>query len=180
MNALGLKQKALVAVFAVVALYALAVILWFTSQESAWRKARKNYETAKAKYVAETRMIAQKAKWSDDYETEKKAMPLFSGDQATDTRWLSVVDEIARTNHVWISQRENGKEVQAGDVYELEVTARGWEGALESLVKFLHEIENTEQGMFDVKTLNLKPNAAKKGYLKGSFTVSCAYMREEE
>ena len=175
----GLRQKAVTAVLGVVVLYALAVILWFTSQEAAWRKARKNYESAKAKVASERKMISQKRRWTEDYELEKKAMPLFSGDQATDTKWLSVVDELARTNHVWISQRENGKEIQAGDVYELEVVGRGWEGALESLVKFLHILENTDRGMFDVKTLNLKPNGAKKGYLKGSFSVSCAYMREE-
>lgn len=179
MNSLGLKQKALVAILAVVALYGLAVALWFTTCEMSWKKSRKAYETAKANYIKEEKMIAQKAKWADDYETEKKAMPMFADDQATDTKWLSVVDEIARTNHIWISQRENGKEVQAGDVYELEVSVRGWEGALESLVHFMHELENTDRGMFDVKTIGIKPNGAKKGYLKGSLTVSCAYMREK-
>ena len=55
---------------------------------------------------------------------------------------------------------------------------RNWEGALESLVKFMHEIENTSEGMFDMGSLNFKPSA-KKGYLKGSFTLTCAYMRED-
>ena len=55
---------------------------------------------------------------------------------------------------------------------------RNWEGALESLVKFMHELENTTEGMFDVGYLNFKPSS-KKGYMKGSFTLTCAYMRED-
>ena len=41
----------------------------------------------------------------------------------------------------------------------------------------MHELENTDQGMFDFSSLVFKPSS-KKGYLKGSFTVTCAYMRE--
>ena len=32
--------------------------------------------------------------------------------------------------------------------------------------------------MFDVRMINVRPSS-KRGYLKGSMTVTCAYMREE-
>jgi hypothetical protein len=41
----------------------------------------------------------------------------------------------------------------------------------------MYALENAEQGMFDLKNLNFKPSS-KKGYLRGSFTLTCAYMRE--
>ena len=50
MNAMSLKQKAVVAILAVVALYVGAVLFWFLSAESAWKKAARRYEQAKATY----------------------------------------------------------------------------------------------------------------------------------
>jgi hypothetical protein len=39
MNNMSLREKAVLAVIGTVLLYGLAVVLWFTSQESAWTKA---------------------------------------------------------------------------------------------------------------------------------------------
>ena len=41
----------------------------------------------------------------------------------------------------------------------------------------MHALENTPEGMFDVKEISLKPSQ-KKGYLRGSRSITCAYMRE--
>ena len=76
MNTLSLSQKAVFAVLAVVALYAFAALTWFFSAESAWKKAVRRYEQAKATYQKEERLIADKAKWDTAYETEKAAMPI--------------------------------------------------------------------------------------------------------
>ena len=46
-------------------------------------------------------------------------------------------------------------------------------------MKFMHELENNDGGMYDFHALNFKPSS-KKGYLKGTFTVTCAYMREHD
>ena len=45
-------------------------------------------------------------------------------------------------------------------------------------MKLLHELENTEEGMFDITQLNFRPKQSKKGYLRGSLTLNCAYMRD--
>ena len=49
-------------------------------------------------------------------------------------------------------------------------------GGLEPLVKFLYELEHAEEAMFDVQSLVIRPSSH-KGFLKGSFTLACAYMR---
>ena len=105
-------------------------------------------------------------------------MPTFEAGKATDTTWLKKMDELAEKHHIAISQRQSGKEVESGDVLELPIDVKTWEGSLESLVKFMHELENTNEGMFDIRSLSFKPSS-KKGYLKGSFTLTCAYMRED-
>ena len=61
---------------------------------------------------------------------------------------------------------------------ELPIVVTGCEGSLEALVKFMYELENTEEGMFAITDLNFRPSS-KKGYLRGSFTLNCAYMREK-
>jgi len=178
MNGMSLKEKAVLASLGMILLYGLAVALWFTSQEAAWKKAAKAYDRAKAQYESERRLIGEKARWNQAYEDEKALMPTFEAGKATDTTWLGKMDALAAKHHITISQRQSGKETESGEVLELPIEVKSWEGALESLVKFMHELENTDEGMFDIRSLNFKPSA-KKGYLKGSFTLTCAYMREK-
>ena len=178
MNGMSLKEKAVLDSIGMVILYGLAVALWFMSQETAWKKAAKAYERAKAQYQSECRLISEKAKWNQAYEDEKSMMPTFEVGKATDTTWLQKMDALAAKHHITISQRQSGKETESGEVLELPIEVKNWEGALESLVKFMHELENTDEGMFDIRAINFKPSS-KKGYLKGSFTLTCAYMREK-
>lgn len=174
-----MKEKALMAVVGVIVMFAVAVGFWFLSAESAWKKAARQYDKACETFAKEERLIAQRNKWNEAYEAEKAAMPMFADGQATDTTWLRKVEELARTNNVLITQSSYGKEIEAGDVLELPIEVRNLEASLESLVKFMHALENTEQGMFDIKELYIQPNKSKKGYLKGSMSITCAYMRGE-
>ena len=172
-----LKEKAMMAVVAVVVLYAVAVGVWLFSAESAWKRAAKAYGRECDRYEQEEKLIAEKRKWNDLYEREKAAMPTFEAGKATDTVWLRKVEDLARTNLVLITSIDSGKEVEAGDVLELPIEVKSWEGSLEALVKFMHALENSTDGMFDIKEISLKPSQ-KKGYLKGSLSITCAYMRE--
>ena len=45
-----LREKAVWAVVGVIALYAVAVGVWFLCAEAAWKKAARNYEKAKDTY----------------------------------------------------------------------------------------------------------------------------------
>ena len=177
MNEMTLHQKALAAVLFVVVLYALAAATWFMHAEGAWKKAKRSYDRACETYERERRLIAEKQQWTDAYEEEKAAMPTFGEAKATDTTWLQKMDELAVAHHVLISQRQVGKEIAEGEVLELPIEVKQWEGSLEALVRFLYELENSTDGMFDVSQLNMKPSS-KTGYLRGSFTLNCAYMRE--
>ena len=172
-----LKEKAMMAVVAVVVLYAVAVGVWFFSAESAWKRAAKAYGRECDRYEQEEKLISERRKWNELYDREKAAMPTFEAGKATDTVWLRKVEDLARTNLVLITSIDSGKEVEAGDVLELPIEVKSWEGSLEALVKFMHALENSTDGMFDVKEISLKPSQ-KKGYLRGSLSITCAYMRE--
>lgn len=174
-----MKEKALIAIVAVVLMYAVAAATWFLFSESAWKKAAKQYERTNQTFEKEERLISQKRRWNDAYEAEKAAMPMFEIGQATDTTWLRKVEEIAKINNVLITQSTYGKEAEAGDVLELPIEVKNLEASLESLVKFMYALETSSEGMFDIKELNVQPNKGKKGYLKGSMSITCAYMRGE-
>lgn len=174
----ALREQAAMAVVGVIVLYAIAVGLWFTNAESAWKKARKTYEREAQRYEKEEKLIAQKRKWNELYESEKSAMPMFEVGKATDTTWLRKVEEVAKTNLVVITQIDSGDEVEAGEVLELPISVKSFEGSLEALVRFMYALESSADGMFDVSDMSIKPSN-KKGYLKGSISLTCAYMREE-
>ena len=176
---MGLKEKAVAAVLATVALYAIAVAVWFFHAEDAWKKAARKYDAACRTFRKETEEIGKKDRYADDYERAKAFMPSFEAEKTTETTWLKKMREIAAKNLVVISQDEAKEEIAGDDVQELPIEVRTWEGSLEALVKFMHELENTEEGMFAVTELNFKPSS-KRGYLRGSFTLNCAYMRETE
>ena len=180
MSTMSLKEKAVLAVLGMVVLYALAVGLWFMTQNAAWKKSMKSYRTETARYESQCKLIGERRKWEETYETEKSFMPSFGADDYTDTHWMSKMDAIAATNNLVITSRIPGKETSNGDVYEWEITVGRWDGSLQALVGFMHELENGDAGMFDLKKIDVKPNKSNKGYLNGSFTLTCAYMREED
>lgn len=178
MNEVSLRQKALAAVVFMVALYAVAVATWFLNAEAAWKRSQRNYLRAQKAYESECRLIAERQQWIDAYDKEKSQMPLFDGSKATDTTWLEKMDTLAVKHHIFISQRQAAvKEIAEGEVKELPIEVKQWEGSLESLVRFMHELENSSEGMFDISQLSMKPSS-KQGYLRGNFTLNCAYMRE--
>ena len=175
---MGLKEKALVSVLVVLALYAAAVATWFMHSEKAWKKAKGRYEAACRQFRKETETIANKDKYVEDYEKAKEFMPVFEASKTTEATWLKKMREIAAENLVVIGQDEAKPEVVGDDVHELPIDVRSWEGSLEALVKFMHELENTDDGMFSITQLRAKPSR-KQGYLNIDFTLNCAYMREK-
>ena len=177
---LSRRDRMIAAVGGVVVLYALAVAVWFMSQEQAWRVASRKYASAVKKTQSEKRLISERSKWFGDYEAEREKMPVFSvGAKDVDTHWLSRMDSIAQSCNVGISQRQAGQQVVAGDVYEQPIDVKRWEATITSLVKFMHALENEKEAMFDIREISIKPSSH-KGFLSGNFKLACAYMRGED
>ncbi len=170
-----LKEKSILAIAGMVVLYMIAGALWFTTQQLAWKKAVKSYEDACKKYKKECKLISEEQKWNDEYENEVKQVKMFDEDESLATTWQRKITAIAEKHNITITKDEPKEEVKRdGGVYELPIEFK-WEGYLESLVKFLHELETTDEGMFDEESLRIE--RPKNGYLKGTLTVTCAYRK---
>ena len=171
------KEKALLVVTVVFMLYA-AVALTLRKHLDAVREMRAT-QGERARLLAEYRgVIAQKQQWEDAYASKAGLMPVFEPGRQVETYWLGVLDRVASKNHLSIIRRQAGEERLVGDVYEMPIDCKEWEGDLDALVSFLYDI-HAEGAMLDVRRLFVRPAGNKSAGLRGSFTLTCAYMRSE-
>ena len=174
MSTITAKERNMLMITMVLVLYA-AAFLFYRKQSENWKKHMRIYQGAREKYVSECALIAAKDEWDARYREMCTLMPVFPYDKDVDTHWLNVMDTVATGQKLSITRRQTGKEEEVGDVYELPIDCKNWEGTLESLVNFLYGLR--QQGaMLDVRQLYIRPDS-KKGYLKGTFALYCAYMR---
>lgn len=122
-------------------------------------------------------LVAQRPEWEDKFQGLSAQLPKHPADRKVDVYWLEKMDELATKHGVQITQRNAGGEVDQGDVYELSIECRDWQGSLDQVTHFLFELQ-AEGAMFDIRQLLIKPKG--KGVLRGRFSLSCAYTREEE
>ena len=114
--------------------------------------------------------------WRARYEKVQDKMPVFVPGEQVETYWLSIMDASAARRGLRILQRSLKEEVPVAGVFELPIEVRSWEGTLEALVDFAADLES-RGAMLEIRDLRVAPVPNKQGYLKGSFTLSCAYMR---
>lgn len=170
------NQRALLASVGVVALYGLAVLLWFSGRATAWERSYKNYRKAVQQLEKERRLIARRAEWRERAETESLKMPVAEENESTQTRWQRVLERIASDNSVHIASEQPKPEEEHGKVWELPIEVK-YEASLGKLVAFLYALNTAEGAMLDVKDLDI--SAKNNGWLSGKFTLTCAYMKED-
>ncbi|MDO4527714.1 MAG: hypothetical protein Q4C03_02875 [bacterium] len=163
----------------------LILVLVFGSLWIWYPKMRERYDLAEKNLLREqtllkTRKAAIRSIDSlyEHYEATRDAMPSFPEGSAVDTHWLPMMDNAAKENNVKIAQRSIKGEEIVGDVTELTIECRDWEGRLDSFVWFLYDLETRTDAMMDFRALTMKPSSKNPGILQGSFTLNCAYMRE--
>ena len=174
MSTVTAKEKNMLMVIIVLVLYAVAA-LCFRKQQTKWKTHGNVLRNARKKYAQECALIDASNEWDDKYKTMCSLMPVFLYDKDVATHWLNTMDTVASEHKLVISRRQIGKEEEVGDVFELPVECKNWEGSLESLVGFLYGLHK-EGAMLDVRQLFVKPSS-NPGYLKGTFSLNCAYMR---
>lgn len=176
MAAKTLREKAVLAALGAGAVYALTALWGFTSCAKSWESSAKKEKRAFEIYERERNMISQRAEWDELYAEEASQIPVVEGAQSADTIWMGVMDGIATANNIFITERKPGREEESGDMQQTTVDIR-WTGAVESLVKFMYDLENTDKGKFDVQSLSFSPGK-KKGYMGGTMTLVCIFKRK--
>ncbi|NQT92453.1 MAG: hypothetical protein HQ559_06810, partial [Lentisphaerae bacterium] len=134
------------------------------------KQIRAEQESVKGEIRRDRELVSERKKWIGELDELSKALPLYPPDKKMDVYWLAYMDKAAAKHGVRIKRRKAGKEKSEGDFYELpiEVEHDGWEGNLESLVRFLFDL-HSQGAMLDIRQLLIKPR--KDGVLEGRFSL---------
>lgn len=172
------KNNPVVIALLVVVLVIGSLGIWYPKMRERYDLAEKNLLREQAQLNARKRAIQSIDALYEQYEATRDAMPSFPEGSAVDTHWLPMMDNAAKENNVKIAQRSIKGEEKIGDVTELTIECRDWEGRLDSFVWFLYDLETRKDAMMDFRALTMKPSSKNPGILQGTFTLNCAYMRE--
>lgn len=168
-------QKLLVATGLVAAFGLLAMRL--RPGLDAWSESLSRLDGLRRNRAEARELIEMGPQWRVQYEKVRGEMPVFETGRQVDTYWMSEMDRLAREHGVSITNRKSLPETLVGDVYEFAIDCQ-WDAPLDAFAKFLHAMQSAG-AMLDVRELVIRTQSAKKGFLRGSFVLHCAYMRGE-
>lgn len=168
-------ERAVMATLAAVAAFAALAGWVFWKSKPEWIAANKKLENVRATCAREEKMISERATWDELYEEEASRIPVLAGGQGTDTVWMRMIGDLAKRDNVFVTEMKPGKAEVAGDMEEVKVDVR-WTAALESLVRFMYDLENHEEGRFDVHSISFS-QGKRQGYLGGNMTLTCIFKR---
>ena len=184
MAKISLKEKAILTGVGIFILYALTVGFWFLKSGS--RTAARNVlKKEEAKTRNEVDLISKSSYWEGEYQDEVARIPKLEPGEEAETKWWRRVTEIASSNDLKIQGKktESGKfseNAEPAENMERIVFDVDWEGSMDTLVKFLYALRDSEKGLFDVQSLDFKPIAKKQGFLKGKMKIVCMYKTSEQ
>ena len=182
MAALSSRDKNLLVIIGVLVLYAL-LFFSYKGKIEQWNIAKRIYERAHAKLQAEKALIAASGEWQEKLNEAVKIIPAFPEDaKNVDTHWQTVMDTLAEKSHISITRSQAPHEKKVGNLSEMVIECKDWEGTLKSIVNFLWSLHQ-EGASLDIQQLYIHPIQNRPGFLKGYFTLSCAYIfgeRDEE
>ena len=170
------RERTLVGVTLAVLLSAILVFA-YDGQMKKLNMARNSLNSKQKELTYRKMLVGQRGAIEARFAELKDLMPVFPPDKRVDTHWLGIMDAAASQNGMSISRRQPGAEKLDGDVYELPIECREFEGSLESVVRFLYDVQN-EGVMLDIRSLTVRPSPQNPALLRGQFTLYCAYMRE--
>ena len=174
------RDRMVIAIVVVVALYALAALLWFTGRRQAWATARKNYDKEVKKLQREKALINDRPLWEERAETKRLRMPLVDEDEKSGTRWERVIERLARQYHVSVGKglKATLQEEDHGGVWEMPVEVKYDNTSLLRLVEFLYAVNTVEDAMMDVREIEINAARGKNaGALHGKIVLTCAYLK---
>jgi len=128
------------------------------------------------KQLAE-REISRRGEYEERLADFRGQLPKHTPDARVTADLLRMIEKTARDCNLVLLKREPEDERSLGEIYEVSIKCT-WEGTLEALVRFLYTIQS-QGAILDIRFLTVSPKSGEVEILRGSFTVDCAYSREE-
>ncbi len=154
-----------------------ALIFAYDGQIKALRLAQTRLRSLQAEQRYRSMLISQRPAIEARFAQLQDLMPLFTQDKQVDTHWMGIMNTAAKRNGLTLINAIPEKETQVGDVFEFPIKCSDFNGSLDALVRFLHDVQN-EGVMLDVRSMTVSIHPQSPALLRGQFTLYCAYMRE--
>ena len=173
------RDRMVIAIVVVVALYALAALMWFTGRRDAWERSRKDYKKELARTNREKALIEDRSLWEERAETKRLRMPLVDEAEMPATRWERIIERLAAEYHVSVGKglKASQTEEDHGGVWEMAVDVRYDNTSLQRLVEFLYAVNKSTDAMMDVRELEISVRPKNPGALNGKLVLTCAYLK---
>jgi len=168
------REQLLGIVTASVVLFAVTFLLAEPRVEE-WKKMRSEQRDLEKRITHSEDLMSRSETWMKRLDELKVFLPVYPEGEKVDAHFLSVMDKLAARNGIKILRRQAGEEKRYGDVYELPVECKEWEGTLDSLVHFLIDLRS-QGAMLDIRHLFIRQQRG--GELRGRFSLYCVYARE--
>ena len=176
------RDRMIIAIVVVVALYAFAALLWFTGRGDAWARARKGYEKELRTVEREKALIDDRAFWEERAEIKRLRMPLVGEDEMPATRWERIIEDLTTQYHVNTGKglKASEDEENHGGVWEVPVEVKFDNTSLQRLVEFLYAVNTAKGAMMDVRELEVSVRGKNVGAMNGKMVLTCAYIKGDE
>jgi hypothetical protein len=128
--------------------------------------------------VRDQRRISMQQDWIDQLEILQQELRIFKADdKSIAPQLMQAIKVISDRHQLDITRNQPYAEKPTGNLYEMDINCT-WQGNLAAITGFLVDLQ--QQGVrYDVRTLNILPNGKKKGQLKGTMLIQCAYIKGE-
>ncbi len=143
------------------------------------RDDRRRIERVESDIRAQRAKIDARDEWMAQYDRVRDRMPVVSTTEQVEAKWFSMMYEKAQQAGLDLPKLGKQAERERDGVCLLPLEARDWKGTLQSLVDFIVSLE-AEGAMFEISRLHVKPVPKEQGYLNGSFTLTCAFLRSDD
>ena len=143
------------------------------------RSDRRSIERVESDIRAQRAKIAARDDWMAEYDRVRDRMPVVGTGEQVEAKWFSLM--YAKAEEAGLAVPKLGKQAERvrDGVCLLPIEAKNWKGTLQSLVDFIVSLE-AEGAMFEISRLHVKPVPNEQGYLNGTFTLTCAFLRSDD
>jgi len=176
------RDRMIIAIVVVVALYALAVVMWFSGRGMAWANARKGYERERNRFLREKALIRDRALWEERAEMKRLRMPTVADGTVSARRWERIIEDLTTQYHVNTGKglKASENEENHGGVWEVPVEVKFDNTSLQRLVEFLYAVNTAKDAMMDVREFEVSVRGKNVGAMNGKMVLTCAYIKGDE
>lgn len=160
-------------------LLAAGTWMWAEPRFAALEDVRRQKQSSRRIIQRSEKLLEREDIWRERVERLRERLPEYSGDERVSSTIMKMLGSQAAAAGLDLLKATPERERPVGELYEITINYR-WEGSLNSLVRFLYNLQSKSVNM-EVGKLSASPASrpGEKLRLKGGLTIDVAYSRAD-